>query len=857
MLQNIYHRLIQLCICLTCLAWLQVASGSDAKLPISGHINDRAGTAVAFNGVTAVVGAPATSVNANAAQGVVYVYTFTNYSWNLQTTLIASDGTAGDEFGTSVALSGDTLIVGSPKHAGYGAVYVYCMYGGAWVQQTKLSPTDCMYTGYGSAVALSDGIIVVGAPYDDLDPTGNLSYNNFGSAYIYIRSDITIWSFDTKLLASDHMPWDRFGSAVAIDGQAIVCGAPGVDYPNRWEQGAVYVFIKENDLWSEQAKLTSPLDEGWSWFGSSVAITGDRLLVGAPHREDWDNRCSMAFVFERSGSLWGYQALLQGSDCRVGDNFGSAVALGIDSAVVGSPNADFVLDNTDNNEGAAYQFTKVGTDWKQLKKFISPTGGIDALFGSAVAHAGGSVLIGAPHDSTASGEAYFFGEPSPAGIARNLSVATLCAESDNVGIPFWANTSSFSIEATHPTYQAVATTCAEDFTNCPESSSAEYIFTPYRATFDFEQILITVVREPKWWRPLGMSVTINGENPQNDIHFLNIQKKVLNSNSWPEVLVVYMDGNVRLKPLPPVGITDTCFGSSVIIGPVAFDQRALAEISIINLDTVTQELNITYRNGGTATISLLEIDSTKARIQVKIGYATDSLPIAMFRSMFVTDGNADTDHVEWRDAANTLHDDDIMPFSGGEGSEWYFYRATPSQHNTLAPDIRISIFPALSVTFNGTGGGTVNSNPSGFTCTEGTCCKTFFESDLVSLYATPDKDSLFTAWDGACGGSGTCTLTLQVNQYVFATFSFVKPVKIGGIFYDNLNDAYAAANTVVTTILARTYDFPESLNLNLAKAIYLKGGNDTTYGSQNGYSTILGNLTISQGSLVVDQVIIR
>jgi hypothetical protein len=275
-------------------------------------------------------------------------------------------------------------------------------------------------------------------------------------------------------------------------------------------------------------------------------------------------------------------------------------------------------------------------------------------------------------------------------IASNQSISTLCAEEDNINIPFSGDVTSFVIEATHPTYEVGTDSCTPDFSNCPPPEPG-YPFTPgvYKL-FDDGETVVEAVREAEWWWPNGMEFSVDTGTPVTDIHYVRVYRKIADANEWPQYFVLYMDGNLRLIPHPPVGITSVCFGSSVIIGPAATALRPIAEITSARYVSTSNSIEVLYQTGGSAILDLQEVNRTIARVRITVNYPID-IPFATFRSMFVEDGNADVDHVRWKDSSVVLHDDPIMTFPGGEGTEWFFYRSSRSQHNTSAPDIRIRL----------------------------------------------------------------------------------------------------------------------------------------------------------------------
>ena len=275
--------------------------------------------------------------------------------------------------------------------------------------------------------------------------------------------------------------------------------------------------------------------------------------------------------------------------------------------------------------------------------------------------------------------------------AANRSTFTLCAEEDNVNIPLTGRITSFVIEATHPTYPVPPDNCGPDFSNCPPAPPG-FPFTPgVFKLFDDGETVVEAVREASWWRPNGMAAAVDDRPQVMDIHYVRIYRRIDGTSEYPQILVLYQDGNLRLIPQPPIGANSVCFGSSVIIGPAAPALRPFAEIVSVTYSSRSQSLEIRYRDGGSAIIILRDVNRNLTRVQVNVNYPTDTLPFATFRSMFVADGNADVDHVRWMDAAGVMRDDPIMTFTGGEGTEWFFGRQTRSRHNTSAPGIRIRI----------------------------------------------------------------------------------------------------------------------------------------------------------------------
>ena len=273
----------------------------------------------------------------------------------------------------------------------------------------------------------------------------------------------------------------------------------------------------------------------------------------------------------------------------------------------------------------------------------------------------------------------------------SLSTPTQCAEEDNVNIPIAGSTNSYWIEAMHPAYEVGTDSCLSDSSNCPPPDPG-YPFTPDTVTlYDDHVTVVEAVREANWWRPNGMSVSVDQGAPVTDMHYVVVYRKIADSAEWPQFFVLYMDGNCRLIPHPPIGRDSVCFGSSVIVGPAQTSSRPIAEIASVHYSSAAQTMEVSYAAGGTSVLTLQEVDRTMARVRVTLTCPGNTLPVATIRSMFVTEGNADVDHVQWKDAFDRVRDDPVMTFPGGDGKEWLFHRETRSAHNVSAPDIRITL----------------------------------------------------------------------------------------------------------------------------------------------------------------------
>jgi hypothetical protein len=263
-----------------------------------GAAQDYFGTSVALDGDTALVGAPEDDIGANGNQGSAYVFARSGTTWSGQAQLIAADGAAEDYFGYSVALAGDTALVGAPYdrvggNAAQGSAYVFARSGSSWTQQQQLTAADgAAEDNFGYSVALAGDTALVGAPYDRVG--GNAAQ---GSACVFTRSGTT-WSGQAQLTAADGAALDHFGTSVALAGETALVGAYYDDVGGNADQGSAYVFTRSGTSWSGQAQLSAGDGAAEDYFGTSVALAGETALVGAPYDVIGSNAAQgSAYVF--------------------------------------------------------------------------------------------------------------------------------------------------------------------------------------------------------------------------------------------------------------------------------------------------------------------------------------------------------------------------------------------------------------------------------------------------------------------------------------------------------------------------------------------------------------------------------
>ena len=322
--------------------------------------NDRFGISVAVDGDTAVVGAYNEGTSANKP-GAAYVFN-RNASdvWSQAAKLTASDRATDDQSGYSVALHGDTAMVGAHRDDNAngvkaGAVYVFTKQSGSFTTSTetqKLTASDgAAGDEFGISIALEGNTAVIGAYRDD---------GNIGSIYIFTKDSLGVWNQVAKLTSSDRQTSDLFGGSVALDGDTLVVGAFIRNEGGWFGSGAVYIFTKPQGGWAdstETAKLTAYDAQPTNWFGLSVEVDDDQLWVGASGSDDQfdsDGRGSIYFFTKPTGGWANIDinsaAKLMASDGTTNDRFGFSIAVDEDTAVTGA----WLGDGGASESGAAY-----------------------------------------------------------------------------------------------------------------------------------------------------------------------------------------------------------------------------------------------------------------------------------------------------------------------------------------------------------------------------------------------------------------------------------------------------------------------------------------------------------------------
>jgi hypothetical protein len=363
--------------------------------------------------------------------------------------LVASDGSAGDNFGFSVGISSTVAVVGAPNYVEVdqevGAVYIYELSGGSWQQTDNFMSTNIQENGYfGGAVDISGNYAIVGSRSGDayiydrsldelsylwvsgvgeddrygwdvaidgdyaiigasMEDQGDLT--DAGAAHIFMR-DGENWSYQARLIPDDFDEFYRFGYSVDITDEYAVIGALGVEN----YMGAAYVFERDGETWTQQAKVTPINGSGGDYFGISSSISGTRFIIGASaHDTNELQGAGQAYIYQYTGSTWTFVDTLIAEEPAEGDGFGGTVCIEDDYAIVGASGDD--VSDIGADAGAAYVYKLEGGFWFLLGSFKA--GDIDAgdSFGKSVAISNNKVIAGATMNDD-EGAAYVYDVPA-------------------------------------------------------------------------------------------------------------------------------------------------------------------------------------------------------------------------------------------------------------------------------------------------------------------------------------------------------------------------------------------------------------------------------------------------------------
>lgn len=364
------------------------------------------GSSVSLEGNYAVIGAFGDNENGSDA-GAAYIYYKSGDTWTQQAKLTASDASGDDKFGSSVAISpsGFYVIIGAPKNdddgSNSGAAYIFHRVGSSWTQQAKLTASDASGgDNFGNSVSIYSDYAVVGAHKN------NVPDDDEGAAYVFHRTGSS-WTEQQRLLASDKKEGDGFGSAVAIDGNYIVVGA---QFEDDWSCGAAYIFYRSGSSWSQQQKVKADVLCGSSKFGSAVDIEGDYILVGAP-QVGWGLERGATYIFHKTTDWNQIQTIMPYDFTEQGVWFGCSVKKSGNYIIIGANQIFADYYGVDYAPGYGFIYHKNGDSFEKLQVLTASDAADGEYYGTSVGISVNDILIGASRDDdngSESGSAYFY-----------------------------------------------------------------------------------------------------------------------------------------------------------------------------------------------------------------------------------------------------------------------------------------------------------------------------------------------------------------------------------------------------------------------------------------------------------------
>lgn len=347
--------------------------------------------------------------------------------------IVAADRDYNTEFGRAVAITNNYAVVGvrtEDKDAegknqmpDGGAVYIYERGSdNKWKQVQKMVASDRSNgSNFGWSVAISGNTIVVGAIYERFDAAKRNEANSEGAAYVFERGSDGVWKQTQKLLSSAREGYNYFGTAVGVDGNTIVVSAPGhsKDSTEKGENivgdaGAIFVFEKRGNNWRRTNKLVASDRQHAAVVGNSVAISGNYIIAGAKgQRTDVNGENNLqeagaVYIWERmDDGKWAKAKKLAASDRTGYDEFGFSVAINGDHAIVGAKGVTLKKtdENNDPNSGEAYIFSRnENGEWKEVMSIIPNDRKDRDLFGNSVSISGNYAIVGSPMGNTNKGD---------------------------------------------------------------------------------------------------------------------------------------------------------------------------------------------------------------------------------------------------------------------------------------------------------------------------------------------------------------------------------------------------------------------------------------------------------------------
>jgi FG-GAP repeat len=385
--QAIKPALAGICIYVAAMSMAAAQTTGIELVPNNGVSNILFGTSVGISGDIAAVGAAFDNGN----RGSVYVYQRNGGAWPYEATLVPSEAIVGDQVGAYTEVYGNQVFAGSPAHGTPsgpypGAVFVFQQNGSMWTETQMLQANPPVGGGRFGARYAVDGTTLI------------ISGNNASSqqiAYLFTNQG-GHWVQTGTLQPTEG---GNFGTHVSISGNVAVVGASAGLNGASAATGVAYVFTRSGGVWNETTRLTGVTSVAGDQFGTSVSVSGDTIVVGAPHESVSGSTKGVAHVYKYSSGSWNEVTQLFAADGMSGNTFGKDVRVCGQRIFVGSSN---LSQGSNSSEGAVYQWNNIAGVWTAEGEFTLPSPGLsNAYFGDHLGVSASGLIVGAPFVSQA------------------------------------------------------------------------------------------------------------------------------------------------------------------------------------------------------------------------------------------------------------------------------------------------------------------------------------------------------------------------------------------------------------------------------------------------------------------------
>ncbi|WP_417392204.1 Calx-beta domain-containing protein [Gimesia sp.] len=572
---------------------------------------DHTGIAIAVDGDFMAVAANKSDL-ADTDAGVVYIYqrnknNINNESddtWHYHSTLTALDAQAGDQFGTSLALDGDTLVIGAFSEStlgeNSGAAYVYHLNGSTWEYEEKLTASDGEAGDYfGRSVAIENNTIVVGAYFRDSDSTPE---EDTGAVYVFSRTGST-WFEIQKLTASNAAVLDRFGRAVAIQNGTIFVSAitARVTEPSP-EAGAVYVFRQITGSWQEAQILAAPDGDNNDSFGSDLHVDGNYLGIVASGDDDLKGS---AYLFVNKGGTWEFQQKLTPPESDDSDRSVNSIRISGSTLVIGSMYGNGNV----TNSGAAYVYRLNNDQWEESQTLKAEDGAPGDFFGYSVALSNSEVIVGAPLNDDAAintGNFYVFRPFYP-----EISILPASQKEGDSGVTI------ISIEV-----ERVGQSAGDlNFSSTVDFMTSDLIATLADYDYEFRSGSITFAADPDATRQTEtIEITVYGDtNFEADEQFV---VNLLNSST----------GTILKNNSALVWIEDDEYTDVRIDNTEINENEGTASITVSLSQPASEEIMVDYATADLSALAGSDYQSASGSITFTLGEQTKTITVPLINN---------------------------------------------------------------------------------------------------------------------------------------------------------------------------------------------------------------------------------